>query len=162
KHDVAIVGVDRNEAVLDGEDVRKNGSVVHADGATIANMAAHNFLANALTWQDAYRSHASCRTAWHSRGHGIYGHAGSRGVAEPNENVVRGNRVTRSERYGIAVFPTARFVTFDPHAKHEPGPPWRPHGNRVTGNLVRGSGRADLALAAGSGRGNCFSENSVR
>src|SRR5437016_920093 len=47
KHDVAIVGVDRNEVVLDGEDVRKNGIVVHADGVSIANMTAHNFLENA-------------------------------------------------------------------------------------------------------------------
>ena len=32
-------------------------------------------------------------------------------------------------RYGIAVFPTARFVSFSPGP--EPGPPWRPRGNRV-------------------------------
>jgi hypothetical protein len=68
--------------------------------------------------------------------------------------------VTGSERYGVAVFPTARFVVFDPGAA-EPGPPWRPRGNRVFGNVVRGSGRADLALARGSGRSNCFRANAI-
>lgn len=79
-------------------------------------------------------------------------------VAGGNENVIGRNRVTGSERYGIAVFPTARFVVFDPGVA-EPGPPWRPRGNRVFGNVVRGSGRADVALARGSGRANCFRAN---
>jgi Right handed beta helix region len=78
-------------------------------------------------------------------------------VAGGNENAIGDNRVTRSERYGIAVFPTARFVSFSPGP--EPGPPWRPRGNRIVRNTVSGSGRADLALAAGSGRANCFSGN---
>jgi hypothetical protein len=81
-------------------------------------------------------------------------------VAGGNDNVVRANRVTRSERYGVAVFPTARYVSFNP-AIPEPGPPWRPHGNRVVGNVVTRSGRADLALATGSAGGNCFSANTV-
>jgi hypothetical protein len=81
-------------------------------------------------------------------------------VAGGNENVIQGNRVTRSERYGIAVFSTARFVSFSPGP--EPGPPWRPRGNRVAGNTVSGSGWADLALAAGSGRSNCFKGNVAR
>ena len=34
KHDLTIRGVDRNEVVLDGADVRKNGIVVHADGVS--------------------------------------------------------------------------------------------------------------------------------
>jgi Right handed beta helix region len=82
-------------------------------------------------------------------------------VAGGNENVIARNQVSRSERYGIAVFPTARFVTFDPGAR-EPGPPWRPRGNRVWRNVVKGSGRADLALALGSGKSNCFRSNSAR
>ena len=82
-------------------------------------------------------------------------------VAGGNDHVVRSNRVSGSELYGIAVFPTARYVSFNPSVP-EPGPPWRPRGNRVTGNVVTGSGRADLALATGSGPGNCFSHNTVR
>ena len=83
-------------------------------------------------------------------------------IAGGNENTIHHNRVTGSERYGIAVFPTARFVNFDPHAKREPGPPWRPHGNRIRNNVVLGSGWADLALAGGSGSDNCFRVNTVR
>ena len=71
-------------------------------------------------------------------------------LAGGNDNVVRGNRVTRSERYGIAVFPTARYISFNPSIP-EPGPPWRPSGNRIARNVVTGSGRADLALAAARG-----------
>lgn len=82
-------------------------------------------------------------------------------IAGGNENVVRENRVAGSERYGIAVFPTARFVSFSPNAP-EPGPPWRPRGNRVARNVVTGSGIAELALAEGSGPGNCFTRNVAR
>jgi hypothetical protein len=81
-------------------------------------------------------------------------------VAGGNDNVVRSNRVTRSERYGLAVFPTARYVSFNPSIP-EPGPPWRPRGNRIVQNAVTGNGRADLALATGSGQRNCFSANAV-
>lgn len=79
-------------------------------------------------------------------------------IAGGNANLVAGNRVTGSERYGIAVFPTARYVVFDPGTP-EPGPPWRPRGNTVWLNTIRGSGQADLALAAGVGRRNCFTRN---
>jgi hypothetical protein len=82
-------------------------------------------------------------------------------IAGGNENSVHDNRVTGSERYGVAVFPTARFVTFNPHATDEPGPPWKPRDNRIVHNVVTGSGWADLALAAGSGSGNCFTRNTA-
>jgi hypothetical protein len=81
-------------------------------------------------------------------------------IAGGNGNSVAGNRIAGSERYGIAVFPTARYVVFDPGTP-EPGPPWRPRGNVVRRNVVHGSGRADLTLAAGVGRGNCFTRNRV-
>jgi Right handed beta helix region len=268
KHDITIRGADRNEVVLDGADTRKNGIVVHADGVSILNMSAHNYLENAFYWQDADRFRASYLTAWNVRGYGIYvedgrigtidhdyvsgaadaayyvgecrschatisnvvaalsavGYSGTNvtgvtirdsvwdrngagivpntyanealppqgqteiagntitrsgrapvpirtalagfvgigiAIAGGNDNSVHDNRVTRSERYGVAVFSTARFVTFDPQLERDPGPPWRPHRNRVAGNVVTGSGIADLALAAGSGRGNCFTGNAA-
>ena len=268
KHDITIRGVDRNEVVLDGADERKNGIVVRADGVSILNLSAHNFLANALYWEGGDRFRASYVTAWNVGGYGIYtedavqgvldhdyvsgaadaayyvgecrpcratiwrvvarlsavGYSGTNAsgvvirdsvwdsngagivpntyanealppqarttiarntvtnsgrarvpirttlagfvgigvaVAGGNDNAISRNRVTGSERFGIAIFPTARFVVFDPGAK-EPGPPWRPRDNRVTRNVVTGSGRADLALAKGSGRGNCFTANLVR
>jgi hypothetical protein len=264
KHDLTIRGVDRNRVVLDGADRRHNGIVVHADGVSILNMSAHNFLGNAFYWIAADRYRASYLTAWNVGLYGIYAEDSSDGVidhdyvsgaadaayyvgeckpcratishvvarlsavgysgtnasdvvirdslwdrngagilpntyandalppqarttivrnrvtasgrarvplrtplagfvgngiavAGGNENVISRNRVSGSERYGIAVFPTARYVTLSPGP--EPGPPWRPRGNRVIRNLVAGSGRADLALARGSGRGNCFVAN---
>jgi hypothetical protein len=267
KHDVTIVGADRNAVVLDGRDQRKVGIFVQADGVSILNMSAHNFTENGFYWEGADRFRASYLTVWNVRGYGIYvedgqdgtvdnsyvsgaadaayyvgeckpcratlenlvavrsavGYSGTnatevvirnsvwRGngagivpntyanealppqgrttitgntitrsgrervpirtalagfvgvgiaVAGGNQNVVEGNTITGSERYGVAVFPTARYVTFNPNAR-EPGPPWRPRGNRVTGNTVTGSGRADLALSTGSGASNCFSGNTV-
>jgi Right handed beta helix region len=268
KHDITIAGVDRNAVVLDGADARKNGILVHADGVSILNMSAHNFLENAFYWNGSDRYRASYLTAWNVRGYGIYIEDGEDGVIDhsyvsgaadaayyigecnpcratvahvvavrsavgysgtnstgvlirdslwrgngagivPNTyanealppearttivrnvvtrsgretvpihtalagfvgigiavaggsgNVVRDNRVSASERYGVAVFSTARYVTFNPHAR-EPGPPWRPRGNRVTSNRVTGSGWADLALASGSGPRNCFAANTAR
>ncbi len=38
---------------------------------------------------------------------------------------------------------------------------WTSHRNVVRGNWIRGSGRADLALAAPAGEGNCFADNDV-
>jgi len=65
-------------------------------------------------------------------------------------NVVEGNEVSGSSRYGIVVVPALdRAAT------------WVPAGNRITGNRVWGSGVADLALAAGSGEGNCFQGNTA-
>ena len=268
KRDLTIKGVDRNEVVLDGGDRRRNGIVVHADGVSILNLSAHNFVENAFYWDGADRFRASYLTVWNVGEYGIYIEDGERGaidntyvsgaaraayyigecrpcratisnvvatlsavgfsgtnatgiairdsvwdrngagivpntyanealppqarativgntvtrsgrarvpiqtalagfvgigvaVAGGNENVIIRNRVTGSQRYGIAVFPTARFVVFDP-AVPEPGPPWRPRGNRVSRNVVTGSARADLALAQGSGSGNCFTANVVR
>jgi len=71
------------------------------------------------------------------------------GVAGGRNNLVRGNVVEESDRYGIAV-----FATIQPD-----GGAWRPAGNSVRDNRVRGSGVADLALAAGAAGGNCFTGN---
>jgi Right handed beta helix region len=265
KHDITIRGLDRNTVVLDGEDRRRDGFLIHADGVSILNLSAHNFRRNAFYWLAADRFRGSYLTAWNVGGYGIYVEDGEQGVLDhdyvsgaadaayyvgecrpcgatltrvvatlsavgysgtnatdvairdsvfdrngagilPNSyanealppqerttivrnrvtrsgrarvpirtalagfvgiciaiaggktNVVRQNRVTGSERYGIAVFPTARFVSFSPNAP-EPGPPWRPRGNRVARNVVTGSGIADLALAKGSGSRNCFTRN---
>jgi hypothetical protein len=268
KHDLTITGVDRNQVVLDGGDTRKNGIVVHADGVSVLNMSAHNFLQNAFYWDGADRFRASYLTAWNVRGYGIYVEDGSNGVldndyvsgaadaayyvgecrpcaatlsnlvatlsavgysgtnatgvvirdsiwdrngagivpntyanealppqaqttivgntitgsgrarvpihtalagfvgtgiavAGGNRNSISDNNITGSERYGVPVFPTARFVVFDTHGQPDPGPPWRPQGNVISHNTVSGSGWADLSLAAGSGKGNCFTANAA-
>ena len=265
KHDITILGSDRNRVLLDGENERKNGIVVHADGVAVLNMSARNFRENAFYWEDADGYRGSYLTAWNVQGYGLYAEDGRGGtfdhdyvsgaadaayyigdcrpcgatihdvvatlsavgysgtnstgvvirdsrwirngagivpnsyandplppegrativgntisgsgraavpihtalagfigvgiaIAGGNENIVRNNRVTASETYGIAVFPTARYVTFAPNAR-EPGPPWRPRGNVISSNVVRGSGIADLAVATGVAKGNCFRSN---
>ena len=268
KHDITIRGVDRNAVVLDGEDARTNGIVVHADGVSIFNLSAHNFPSDAFRWDGGDHFRASYLTIWNVGKYGIYVEDGEQGtvdhdfvsgaadaayyvgecercdatishvvaalsavgysgtnasevvirdsmwdrngagilpntygneahapqqhativrntvtrsgrarvpistplagfigigiaVAGGHENHVRRNRVTASERYGIAVFPTARRIVFRPRAVRDPGPPWRPRGNLVARNTVAGSGRADLALANGVGAGNCFRANAA-
>jgi hypothetical protein len=69
-------------------------------------------------------------------------------IAGGVDNQVEANQVSGSTRYGIAVFGTVDRTTT-----------WLPSGNRVTGNTVSTSGTADLALARGSGPGNCFEAN---
>jgi Right handed beta helix region len=71
------------------------------------------------------------------------------GIAGGVDNVVEGNEVTGSTRYGIVVFPTM----IDPELQ------WVPEGNLVRRNVVTRSGVTDLALSAGSGPGNCFEDN---
>ena len=72
KHDITIEGADRNDVVLDGADTRKNGILVRADGVSIRNLSAHNFLLNAFYWEGGDRFRASYLTAWNVAGYGIY------------------------------------------------------------------------------------------
>jgi hypothetical protein len=72
------------------------------------------------------------------------------GVLGGNDNLIEANEVTGSARYGIAVFTAIDFEQ-----------EWVPSNNRVAGNRVSGSGKADLALAAGAGAGNCFEGNTA-
>ena len=266
KHDLTIRGVNRNDVVLDGEDIRRNGISVFADGVSILNMSAHNFPLDAFHWNGGDRFRASYLTVWNVGQYGIYAEDGERGtvdhdyvtgaadaayyigecahcratisnvvaalsavgysgtnasevtirdslwdrngagivpnsyanekhspqaratiirntvegsgrarvpittplagfigigiaVAGGHDNRIRGNRVTSSERYGVAVFPTANRIVFRLDATRDEGPLWRPHGNLVKNNVVAGSGRADLALARGVGARNCFVGN---
>jgi hypothetical protein len=72
------------------------------------------------------------------------------GVAGGVGNVVEGNEVSGSTRYGIAV-----FTAIDLSAN------WVPRDNRISGNTITTSTLADLALAGGSGGNNCFENNTV-
>lgn len=65
------------------------------------------------------------------------------------DNLVSGNLVENHEGYGIAVMPN-----LDANL-------WIASGNEVRDNIVRDSGRADLALGAPAGGGNCFSGNTI-
>jgi plastocyanin len=68
-------------------------------------------------------------------------------LAGGGDNVVARNRVEDHENYGIAVLPN-----LDANL-------WIARGNRVEGNVVRGSGIGDLALGAPADGGNCFEGN---
>ncbi|HEX7148705.1 MAG TPA: right-handed parallel beta-helix repeat-containing protein, partial [Actinomycetota bacterium] len=63
---------------------------------------------------------------------------------------VERNRVVDHVNHGVLVTPN-----LDEHL-------WTASGNRVVGNVVEGSGRADLALAGPAGAGNCFQGNQAR
>ena len=71
-------------------------------------------------------------------------------------DLVQDNTIQGNPNFGLVLFenpdpfpPTRRSVYF------------QTSGNRIANNVVSGSGRADLALASGSGTGNCFSGNTV-
>jgi plastocyanin len=70
-------------------------------------------------------------------------------VAGGREDRVIGNLVEDQATYGIAMIPIVDANL------------WPSGGNRVEGNVVRRSGRADLALAAPSAGGDCFGSNEV-
>ena len=68
-------------------------------------------------------------------------------LAGGQDNVVQRNLVEDHEAYGIAAVPILdRNI-------------WIPGGNRVEGNIVRGSGLADLAFGAPASGANCFAGN---
>lgn len=79
---------------------------------------------------------------WSGMGSGIL-------LAGGNSSLVTRNRVVNHLVNGIVVLP-------NPDTNF-----WTSSFNRIEGNLVEGSGRADLALAGPSGPGNCFSANEV-
>jgi plastocyanin len=80
------------------------------------------------------------RLLWPSLGMGII-------VAGGRDNEVRGNLVEDQEGYGIALMPN-----IDDNL-------WLTSGNRVEDNLVRRSGRGDLAIGAPGAGQDCFSNN---
>ena len=68
-------------------------------------------------------------------------------VAGGDKDYITGNRVVNNPEYGILV-----LGNIDQNF-------WIATGNVVEGNIVKGSGLADLALGAPSGANNCFSDN---
>ena len=59
------------------------------------------------------------------------------GIAGGNGNTIANNRITGSDRYGIALFPTLQ----------RSGAVYAASANRIEGNTISESGKADLALA---------------
>lgn len=79
---------------------------------------------------------------WGSYGNGII-------VAGGNEHLVERNLIVDSPNHGILVTPNLdkRF--------------WTSSGNVIRDNVIRGSGRADIALSGPAGAGNCFAGNDL-
>src|SRR6266545_1192314 len=77
---------------------------------------------------------------WSSYGNGIIQAGG-------DDSRVERNLIVNHPNHGVLVTPNT-----DRHF-------WTSSGNRVRDNLVRGSGRADLALSGPAGPGNCFAGN---
>jgi parallel beta-helix repeat protein len=255
---ITIRGVDRNEVVFDGENVRQNAIEVEADGVALENMSAHDFTGNGFYWQGVEGFAGRYLTVWNVGLYGIYAIESGDGVFEdslvsgaadaafyvgecdpcgtvlrrlvarysaigysgtntgdgveirdslwelngtgimPNsyegqeapppehgslivgntvrdsggeavptnsplagyvgigiavnggqDNVIEGNTIEDSDRYGIALFPSLQ----------PSGSSWLANGNRVIGNTVSGSGTADLAVAGGMQVPSCFADN---
>ena len=68
-------------------------------------------------------------------------------VTGVHDNVIRGNLVEGHSTYGIVILPN-----LDDNL-------WLTSGTRVEGNIVRGSGQADLALGAPGLGGDCYTSN---
>src|SRR2546428_4208779 len=82
KRRITIRGVDRNRVVFDGHDERRTAILVHADGVTLENFSAHNYLGNALFWEGVKGFRASYLTIWNVGRYGIYVEGSADGVID--------------------------------------------------------------------------------
>jgi hypothetical protein len=82
KSGIAIRGVDRNEVVFDGQDVRSNAIVVQAESVVLENMTAHNFVGNGFYWVGADGYAGRYLTVWNVGLYGIYAIESSGGIFE--------------------------------------------------------------------------------
>src|SRR3989440_2709663 len=64
KPGLTIRGVDRNAVVLDGASKRDDAIDVRADGVTLQNLSAHDFLKNAFYWDGVTGFTGSYLTVW--------------------------------------------------------------------------------------------------
>jgi Right handed beta helix region len=79
---LTIRGVDRNAVVLDGAGRRDDAIDVHADGVTLQNLSAHDFLKNAFYWDGVTGFTGSYLTVWNVLGYGIYSEDSTGGLIE--------------------------------------------------------------------------------
>jgi hypothetical protein len=82
KPGITIRGVDRNAVVFDGGNVRDDAIDVEADGVTLQNMSAHDFLKNGFYWHDVQGFTGSYLTVWNVYGYGIYSEGSTDGLVE--------------------------------------------------------------------------------
>ena len=82
KGGITIRGVDRNTVVFDGENIRKNAIDVTADGVTLENMSAHDFVENGFYWDGVEGFAGRYLTAWNVGLYAIYAISSRAGVME--------------------------------------------------------------------------------
>jgi Right handed beta helix region len=82
KPNLTIRGVDRNAVVFDGGDTRDDAIDVRADGVTLQNLSAHDFLKNAFYWDGVTGFTGSYLTVWNVLGYGIYSEDSTGGLIE--------------------------------------------------------------------------------
>jgi parallel beta helix pectate lyase-like protein/phospholipase D-like protein len=70
---LTIRGLDRNETVLDGGFELTNGiRVSEADGVTVENLTARNYLENGFLWSSVFGYRGSYLTAYNDGGYGLF------------------------------------------------------------------------------------------
>jgi Right handed beta helix region len=82
KPSLTIRGVDRNAVVLDGAGKRDDAIDVRADGVTLQNLSAQDFLKNAFYWDGVTGFTGSYLTVWNVLGYGIYSEDSTGGLIE--------------------------------------------------------------------------------
>ncbi len=82
KGGITIRGVDRNTVVFDGENVRRNAIDVEADGVTLENMSAHDFVENGFYWDGVDGFAGRYLTVWNVGLYAIYAIESRNGVME--------------------------------------------------------------------------------
>lgn len=82
KGGITIRGVDRNTVIFDGEDIRHNAIDVTADGVTLENMTAHNFVENGFYWDGVEGFTGRYLTVWNVGLYAIYAISSRDGVME--------------------------------------------------------------------------------
>src|SRR5919204_1715593 len=85
KPSLTIRGVDRNAVVFDGGDTRDDAIDVLADGVTLQNLSAHDFLKNAFYWDGVTGFTGSYLTGWDVLGYGIYSEDSTGGLVEDHQ-----------------------------------------------------------------------------
>src|SRR5256714_5646859 len=79
---LTIRGVAPNAVGLDGAGKRDDAIDVRADGVTLQNLSAHDFLKNAFYWDGVTGFTGSYLTVWNVRGYGIYSEDSTGGLIE--------------------------------------------------------------------------------
>ncbi len=97
-------------------------------------------VAGNLIHDNGNRAAPSFTSEWSAFGNGVI-------LAGGSDSLVTKNRIVNHPANGVAITPNLSDNF------------WMSSGNRITDNVIEGSGRADIALAGPASGGNCFADN---